>query len=112
MIVIADEAMGKILEGPPGAWGDAEGVIVCIEMADDQGFRSTMIGLTLAGIAAGAFPDRPVVMLGWQTPKMYAEDSRWAGVISMPNVVFRRLPEGIPELAEALREGRAKLTPS
>jgi hypothetical protein len=68
----------------------------------------------LDDVLAVAPSGAPVIMLGWMEPRMtrYADDSRWHAALGYPNVVFRRLPEGLDDLVGAYEEAAGKSRPA
>ena len=104
MKIIADDggSLGEFLEKAFAPLSDRDGVIVFVERAVKNGFRQELHGLddALTHAPSGV----PVVMLAWQSPLMIADDSRLHAALGYPNVVFRRLPEGIVEVMAAIGE--------
>jgi hypothetical protein len=68
----------------------------------------------LDDVLAHAPSGKPVIMFGWLEPRMtrYADDSRWHAALGYPNVVFRRLPEGLDDLVGAYEEAAGKNRPA
>lgn len=114
MRVIADDGLhgGEVIEKWLTSINDRDAVIVLLERKTGNAHRQEIPGLNDA--LAHAPSGIPVVMLGWLSPTMpkYAEDPRWHAVLGYPNVVFRRLPEGLEGIAAALEEATEQKRPA
>ena len=85
-------------------------IIVDLEQPDDQGLRSTAVGMTLVPMLSVAYPTTPIIMVGWQTVTAYERDPRWQIVINLKNVTFRRLPVVKDDVLSAISEVNERLT--
>lgn len=105
-IIAGDGQLGSFLEAAFAPLADHDGAVIFLEYAKALCFRQDLPGLddTLVYAPNGT----PIVMLGWQSPVTgYADDPRWHAALGYPNVVFRRLPEGVVESMTALEEAAA-----
>ena len=103
MQIIADDGpLGEVMEKAFAPLSEREGTIIFVEHAVKGGFRQELAGLddTLDHAPSGT----PIVMLAWQSPLMLADDPRLHAALGYPNVVFRRLPEGIVDIMAAVEE--------
>ena len=89
---------------------DRDGAVVFLERKTAGRRRQELPGLDDALIHAPS--GIPIVMLAWPSSVMFADDPRWHASLGYPNVVFRRLPEGLAEIATALDEATKKERPA
>ena len=114
MKFIADDGPhgGEVIEKLLVSISDRDAVVVLLERAAANAHRQDITGLDDALVHAPS--GIPMIMLGWFSPTMlkYAEDPRWHAALGYPNVVFRRLPEGLEGIAAALEEATEKKRPA
>jgi len=104
MLVFADEEerpLGRIAE-MLAPIEDRDAVVVFIERKKKLGFRQECHGFD--DVLAHAPSGVPVVMLGWQSPLAYADDPRWHAALGYPNVLFKKLPDGLVEIIAGINE--------
>ncbi len=103
-IIPSDSALAKTIEAICNDIHQRDGVVVFLEHKK-SGFNLQDIP-GLDDVLEHARTGVPVVMLGWldATIEQYARDSRWHAALGYPNVVFRRLPEAIDEIAGTMNE--------
>lgn len=113
MKIFADDEQGtETIDALVTSIRDSNAMVVFLERKTGYSNRQDIAGLN--DVLTHAPSGTPIIMLGWMSPTMshYANDPRWHAALGYPNVVFRRLPEGLNDLNNAFEEATGKNRPA